>query len=106
MKRKTKYYIDFPSKLRLPLTQFLVIWLLLDRFNSPQWGFAIYWTLAAIVLTLQVWSWCDVDSIEVDIQDLLKKENEKNEQFKKVLEKFKDDIKVKIFKICLFTVKK
>jgi len=34
---------------RLPVTFGAVVWLLLDRFDAPEWAFGAFWALAALL---------------------------------------------------------
>ena len=43
MKRKVITYKNLPQSLNI--YGLITLWLLFDRFNIPQWGWGIYWTL-------------------------------------------------------------
>jgi hypothetical protein len=72
LKKKRRYYIHCPSKLRLPVTEMAVGWLLFDRMHAPEWCFIGYWIVVSIIISLQIYYWCKIDAREVDIEDFLK----------------------------------
>lgn len=47
MKNKNVIHPDC-LPMRSPLLFFTALWLLLDRFGIPSWGWGVYWTFAAI----------------------------------------------------------
>lgn len=87
---KTKYYIKTPEQPHLPLIHYVTLWLLLDRLNAPQWLWGIYWCLAVGIFLAYIYYRVTVDAKEVDIQNLLKSEHEKNETFKELKEKLEE----------------
>lgn len=84
MKKKRYYIKPIQSKGRtLPVTGFIVLWLLLDRVNAPEWLYAIYWFCAAVLF---IFFWYDVFTVNenaVDIKKILKKEFEQQEREEK-----------------------
>jgi hypothetical protein len=46
MKKKVISYKNLPQSLNF--YGIVTLWLLLDKFNIPQWGWGIYWTIVVL----------------------------------------------------------
>jgi hypothetical protein len=67
MSTKVITYGNIPTK--PPLYQTIVVWLCLDRFEAPEWGWAVFATLAVLI-----WIICFYLIYKEETVDIFKKE--------------------------------
>ena len=81
---KPRYIIKGPQATgRRPVLMTLVtIWLFLDRFNIPQWGWGVYYSFAALLIIAFVLDHVTYKEQPVDIQKLLRRHYEETGQIK------------------------
>ena len=50
---------------RTSLMSWVVVWLLLDRFQAPLWAYGIWGTLAVLTTIAQVYDWATAREVEL-----------------------------------------
>lgn len=69
---KTRYHIKSASRRKLPVIPFTALWLLMDRLQSPQWLWGIFWFSAALISISFIYDLIKYDNEDVDLQKFLK----------------------------------
>lgn len=65
--RKTIATKNLPT--RIPLLSFVVIYLLLDKFNAPGYVYGIVGTLAVIILIALIYGMCTEQEVDIFKED-------------------------------------